>query len=243
VNRILRLITTLTAALLLAAGPVPAAAQAASEDATTSVSEHMHEQLTLISTIKSLIIAGKLEQLREPATLLADHETVAGLPDNFGPFLARLRTYARHVIEADDLVFAAKSVSKMAQTCGACHAANDVMLEFGYDRPPRLDVEDIVTHMQRHQWAVDRLWEGLIGPSAKAWNRGADMLIDVPLDVDVVTTTTALYREISEIMRRIHSLGRLGTETSTPDERGDLYGEVLGLCASCHVLLGRGPGN
>lgn len=221
----------------------PSLAQEAADEELSNVADHMHEHLTRISTIKAAIVAGQLTGVREPAIWLADHETVAGLPADFEPYVAQMKSYARHVIEARDLVSAANAVSQMARTCGNCHLVNGVELEFGYDRAPREDLEDVVTHMQRHQWAADRLWEGLIGPSDSAWARGADMLIDVPLNSDDVTTTTEQFDEISKMARRIHALGGIGTETVTPDARSELYGEVIGLCANCHVLLGRGPAN
>lgn len=221
----------------------PSAAQVVSEEERSAVADHMHEHLTRISTIKSAIVAGELEEVREPATWLADHETAAGLPTEFESYVIQMRSYARHVIEAQDLASAAESVSHMAKTCGNCHLVNDVSPEFGYDRRPREDLEDVVTHMQRHQWATDRLWEGLIGPSDTAWNRGADMLIDAPLLPSDVTTATDKVAEIGNIARRIHALGGIGTETKTPYARSELYAEVLGLCASCHTLLSRGPAN
>jgi hypothetical protein len=67
------------------------------------------------------------------------------------------------------------------------------------------------------------------------------MLIDAPLSPSDVTTTTDNVVEINDIARRIHALGGIGTETITPDARSELYAEVLGLCGSCHTLLGRGP--
>ena len=221
----------------------PSLAQEASEDEDSTVADHMHEHLTRIGTIKAAIVAGSLVGVREPAIWLADHKTVAGLPADFEPYVVQMKSYARHVIEADDLGTAAIAVSQMAKTCGNCHLVNGVNLEFGYDQTPREDIEDVVTHMQRHQWAADHLWAGLIGPSDSAWNRGADMLIDVPLESDDVTTVTEHHAEIGRIARRIHALGGISTETVTPDARSDLYGEVLGLCANCHVVLGRGPAN
>jgi cytochrome c553 len=138
---------------------------------------------------------------------------------------------------------AATAVSQMARICGDCHLAYGVQLEFGYDSLPSEDLEDVVTHMQRHLWAVDRLWEGLIGPSDRAWNRGADMLVDEPLTPDDVTITIEQHAEISNITRRIHAPGGISAATVTPDARSGLFGEVLGLCAGCHVMLGRGPAN
>jgi cytochrome c553 len=152
-----------------------------------------------------------------------------------------MRSYARQVIEAQDLASAAESVSNMAKTCSNCHLVNDIFLEFGYDNRPRAYLDDVVTHMQRHQWAVDRLWEGLIGPSDDAWNRGTDMLIDAPLRPSDVTEATAHNGELGKIVRRIHALGGIGTVTKSPDARSALYAEILGLCASCHTLLDRGP--
>ena len=221
----------------------PSLAQEISDDDDRTVADHMHEHLTRIGTIKAAIVAGRLADVQEPATWLADHETVEGLPPDFESYVAQMRSYARHVIEAEDLAAAAAAVSKMAKTCGNCHLVNGVNLEFGYDQEPREDVEDVVTHMQRHQWAADRLWEGLIGPSDTAWSRGADMLIDVPLAADDVTAVSEHHAEIIKIARRVHALGGISTETVTPDARSELYAEALGLCAACHVLLGRGPAN
>ena len=237
---ILWLALILTLALVVVAFR-PSLAQFASEEDRSVIADHMHEHLTRISTIKSAIVAGKLEEVREPATWLADHETAASLPAEFESYVIQMRRYARDVIEAQDLVSAAESVSKMAKTCGNCHLVNDVNMEFGYDQKPREDLEDVVTHMQRHQWAADRLWEGLIGPSDTAWNRGTDMLIDAPLQPSDVTMATEHVAEISNIARRIHALGGIGTQPMTPDARSELYAELLGLCASCHTLLGRGP--
>lgn len=228
---------------LLAIAFRPTAAQTVSDEERSAVAEHMHDHLTRITTIKAAIIAGKLEDVREPAIWLADHEEVAELPADFERYITQMRAYARQVVEARDLKSAAVSVSRMAKTCGNCHLVNHVNLEFGYDNAPRQDLEDVVTHMQRHQWAADRLWEGLIGPSNHAWDRGTDMLIDVPLDPSDVTVSTEHADEISSIARRIHALGGIGTETKTPDARSELYAEILGLCANCHMLLDRGPGH
>jgi len=236
-------LTLILVVALVAATMRPTLAQVASDEDRSMIADHMHEHLTRISMIKSAIVAGNLEGVDEPASWLAEHETVAGLPKEFESYVIQMKSHARRVIDAQNLVSAAKSVSEMAKTCGNCHLVNEINLEFGDDRMPRMDVEDVVTHMQRHQWAMDRLWEGLIGPSDTAWHRGADMLIDAPLLPSDVTTAVDDVAEISNIARRIHALGGIGTETKTPDARSELYAEILGLCSRCHTLLGRGPAN
>jgi cytochrome c553 len=219
----------------------PSFAQVMSEEDRSTIADHMHGHLTQISAIKAAIVAGRLEDVDGPARWLADHETAMGLPVESESYVTQMKSHARRVSEAQDLGSAAKSVSNMAKTCGNCHLVNEVNLEFGYDQKPHMDLGDVVTHMQRHQWAMDRLWEGLLGPSDTAWKRGADMLIDVPLLPSDVTRATANTEEIAEIAHRIHALGGIGTETKTPDARSELYAELLGLCARCHKLVGNGP--
>jgi len=219
-------------------------AQETGAEDISEVAMHMHEHLARITTIKALLIMGNLDGIREPATWLADHETVAGLPMNFEPYVGLMRQYAREVNNATDIEAAAIAVSGMARTCSNCHLVNEVVIEFGYDQLPA-EWSDTVSHMQRHQWAADRLWEGLIGPSDTAWNRGTDMLIDVPLQSDDVMDGASDDVDpagVDRIARRIHVLAGQGINARTPADRSELYGEMLGLCAECHTRLGRGPG-
>ncbi len=218
-------------------------AQEVVADGESDVATHMHEHLARITTIKSLIIMGDLDGVREPAIWLADHEAVAGLPANYEPYVGLMRQYAREVNNASDLESAAMAVSDMARTCSNCHLVNEIEIEFGYDQEPA-EWSDTVSHMQRHQWAADRLWEGLIGPSDIAWNQGTDMLVDVPLSpINVMDGTTGTFdaAAIDEIARRVHVLGGQGTNTRTPDARAALYADLLGLCAQCHSMLESGP--
>jgi mono/diheme cytochrome c family protein len=219
-------------------------AQGVDIDDRTEVADHMHEHLARITTIKANVIMGNLDGVRAPAAWLADHDAVVGLPANFEPYVDLMRGFAREVLDASDLNSAGKSVSKMARTCGNCHVANHVELEFGYDQMPA-EWADTISHMQRHQWAADRLWDGLIGPSDVAWNRGTNMLVDVPLLSDKVmdeTTDGVDPGALDEIAHRLHLLGSQGSNARSANARSELYGEILGLCSDCHTMLGRGPG-
>jgi len=237
-------LTSIACLALIAAGSRLLPAQEILDEHENVVVTHMHELLSRITVIKSLIIMANLDGAREPAAWLADHETVAGLPANFEPYVGLMREYAREINNAPDLKSAAIPVSQMARTCSNCHLANDIEIEFGYDQVPA-EWSDTVSHMQRHQWAADRLWEGLIGPSDTAWQRGTDMLVDVPLHPDDVMDEPSEdvdSEALERIARRIHVLARQGTNARTPTQRSELYGEMLGLCAECHTRLDRGPG-
>jgi len=214
---------------------LPAREVGAEIEIETEVATDMHEYLGRITTIKSLIIMGNLDGVREPAIWMADHDVADGLPADFEQYVGLMRQYARGVNNATDLISAALAVSGMAKTCSSCHLANEVEIEFGYDQVPA-EWSDTVSHMQRHQWAMDRLWEGLIGPSDTAWNRGMDMLVDVPLHADDVMSGDSAGADTAELERmasRVHALTRRGTTATTPTARADVYGELR---------LGRGPG-
>lgn len=242
--KIFNWLATITALVLVGTTAPLAPAQEIGASDESEVATHMHEHLTRITVIKSLIIMGNLDGVRDPARWLADHDAVAGLPRNFEPFVNLMREHAREVVKAANLKSAAVSVSNMARTCSNCHLANQVTLAFGFDRVPA-DWADTQSHMQRHQWAVDRLWEGLIGPSEIAWNLGADMLVDVPLHPDEVMDDASGEVDavaLDQMARRIHVLASQSANARTPTQRSDLYAEILGLCADCHTSLGRGPG-
>ena len=219
------------------------AAQEAVSEEETAAAAHMHDHLTYITTIKAFIIMGRLEGTRQPANWLATHERLADLPASFQPFVEFMRSSARQVEKAEDLGTAAAAVSLMAQNCGNCHMASRLNLEFGYDALPA-QWSDSETHMQRHQWAMDRLWEGLIGPSDTAWTRGTNMLAEEPLHAaDVSDNVSAKEAQALEnIARQVHELGAEGAGLTTLNDRSQVYGRILSLCADCHTRVGRGPG-
>ena len=86
------------------------------------------------------------------------------------------------------------------------------------------------------------MWEGIIGPSDVAWNRGIDMLVDVPPRPAYVldeTTYGVGADVIDKVAHDVHMLGDQGTVTITPDARSEMYGELLELCADCHTKFDR----
>jgi hypothetical protein len=87
--------------------------------------------------------------------------------------------------------------------------------------------------MARHVWAVDRLWEGLVGADDTRWSRGLAVLSDAPLPF---TTLRDGPRLATELQRRARA--QLDTRATTlSDDRGAAYGEILSICAGCHSAL------
>jgi hypothetical protein len=204
----------------------------------------MHDRLDNLTDIRSNLVMVDLAVARVPARALAERENDPAVAKQVEPYVEVLSKLATQVLEAESIESAAKSVSMLAANCGYCHMVNKVGLQFGYDQLPA-DWTDTQTHMQRHQWAIDRMWEGIIGPSAGAWKRGSTMLAGEPLHADYIVgiRNPEQAAVANELAGRVHELGRIGADAPTPAARSEIYSEMINLCADCHRRLGLGPGN
>jgi hypothetical protein len=195
-----------------------------------------------VNALRSAIVAGNLEGVRAPARWLATHESLPSLPPEWEVFVETLRENGRRVEKARSLVSAAFATSAMARSCGDCHRASEVTIDFEPAKPPPPHREDTATHMQRHLWAADRMWQGLIGPSEQAWAEGADMLLDVPLEPSQMgETPDNEQRELARMALEVHLIGSRAAIAYEPEHRSQLYSEYLSLCVDCHTTLERGP--
>lgn len=201
--------------------------------------DQMHSNYDAALAIKSAIIAGSLEGARGPAQQLAGQSRPADLLDQWADYDDAMKAAARDVAAATDLLAAAEATSRLGLACGDCHVANEVTIEFdSVDRPS--DKERARPHMERHQWAADRMWEGLIGPSAVAWRRGGNLLFESPLHPEDMGAEDG-DEAIITMSRRIHQLAGNATVVSEPAEKGEIYAEFLANCAACHTELSEGP--
>lgn len=196
--------------------------------------EHMHEHYDAVVRIQTAVIAGSLEATREPARWLVEHPAPEGIPAEWQIHVEAMRDAARAALDARDLTAAANATSRLGAACGSCHEANNIAVEFeSVDSPS--DDDDSRSHMQRHQWAADRMWEGLIGPSGWAWSRGGNLLFESPLRHE------SLDDERQTMARRIHQLAANATAVTSLDEKAEIYGEFLANCAACHTAMNQGP--
>lgn len=225
---------------LVLASPLLTSAQEPDRPEDPQTVGHMQAHLERISAIKDAILAGRLRQTREPAAWLAAHEPMEDLPLSFEPFVLSMRGHAEAIVAADDIPAAAAGVTAIANDCGGCHIASEIDLEFGYDEEPP-SWSDLQSHMQRHLWAIDRLWEGLIGPSDASWSRGIRMLAEAPL-LGTEATWDEEAAHGDELAHRVHDLGRQAASALTPLDRAEVYSEMIGVCAECHTRTGGGPG-
>ncbi len=224
-------ISAMTLAALLAATAGSTGGEAASAG---DLITHMHSHFDRITQIQQAVIRGDLDATRDPARWLAEHEPPPGLEQNFSTYLTAMRKAANQTLNAKSVDQAAAGVSTMAMACAECHVESGGNAPFPRLTPPA-DEPGVRAHMQRHQWAADRLWEGLIGPSDQAWNQAVDLLVEVPLHPTDVSGETD--RQITVLTRRVHELGAQGYVADSIEDRGDLYAEFLATCAQCHSRL------
>jgi len=220
-----------------------ATAQESTEAPGAEVAEHMHEHLSAISAMKTFIIAGQLDGMREPAVWMEEHVATPGLPGDWEPYVTQMRRYAGEAASARHLVFAAASVSEMARVCGDCHEANGAEVGLGNIGSPPADNQDVRTQMRRHLWAVNRMWQGLIGPSDSAWTGGSEVLAMVRVKASDIARAPNEEPQVNYLIKRLREIGAAGSEATSRESRSVLYGELLSLCADCHTWTGGGPGN
>jgi hypothetical protein len=99
----------------------------------------------------------------------------------------------------------------------------------------------VAADMQRHLWAADRMWEGLVGPSDTAWQAGVVALADAQLAPEAMADDRTLPKEVFALAEQAHEIGAKGGDEKDPAKRAELYGRYLGTCAACHAEIGVEP--
>lgn len=237
--------STLILALSLAAcgedGPPPVAPQPApsaspeQQQAKKETQSHMKTHFMKAYEAKDAVIRGDLEKARAPLTWLAEHDDAAHATEAWKPYIASMRAAAKDAAAAPDLTTAATGIANVARTCGDCHAKVPGGPSFaGNAAPPESD--DPKAHMQRHKWAADRMWEGLVAPDDKAWIAGATALHDASLTVEGASDKDVAKQSLAD---HVHEVA--GRPASSAEDRVAVFAQVLASCSACHVGTGGGP--
>lgn len=219
---------------------VPAAAAPAPPP---NVSAHMDEHFAKAAEAHNALLRGDLEAAKEPAKWIAEHQEVAGLPAAAAPAIEQMKKGARQMAEAADVAAAAQGAAAMAVACGQCHAASGAMPKFQQVAPVAAKSE-ASAHMIEHQQALDLLYQGLIGPSARAWADGAKALKGTPLGAAKLPTDPLLTKDRIAAEAAVHALADQAAAATDVPTKTEVYGKLAANCASCHALHGRvwGPG-
>lgn len=165
---------------------------------------------------------------------LAARELPADTPANWRTPHQRMHDAASRAANASSLELAGPVMGAVVEACGSCHTnlgAGPV-----YRRPLAPEGEtEVETEMLGHQWATERLWEGVTGPREEAWHRGAAALAAGRVFADRAGEVVPGLLERETALR---SAGQSAMAISGLHARADAYGTMLATCAACHQQAG-----
>ncbi len=186
------------------------------------------------------MVRGDLERARADMGWLATHERGGDLAEELRPQLAQMQTEAARFAEAQTLTEAGTALARTLTRCGSCHRSAEAGPEIGTPALP--DGDDVRSHMQRHRWAEERMWAGLITSSEEAYEAGAGVLREAALhEGELPGHDTQPDGRLEPITGLVHQLGADAQAAEDWDERANIYGRLLATCAACHRLLDAGP--
>ena len=213
--------------LLAAAGSCrPTPPTSPSPEDAPAVRFEMDEHYMDVWAIKDAVVDGELDTVAELAERLAAREREADHPSSWDPHVQHVVTHAEALTKGDDLGVAASGVAQLGAACGGCHSDLGVQVTFDDTVEPDMDDDSSAASMQRHQWAVDRMWEGLVGPSDWAWEHGAELIVHAPGCAETPDGPGCAA---------MATLGPQAVAAADENARVDVYGKLLGTCAACHA--------
>lgn len=184
--------------------------------------------------LEQAVIDGDLEAVATHANWIVDELPAKSLPKSWQPQLARMQAAAGEAAKAEDLAAAAAAAGKVIETCGACHAAVGGGPKLA-EPTPMPEGEDSKARMLRHQWAAERMREGMIGPSDERWQLGANAVSVAPPEPCPIENAEVLADDVLSLRDKIYVIGAEAAKTQAADQRARVYGEYLSTCAGCHV--------
>jgi mono/diheme cytochrome c family protein len=200
---------------------------------SATVGDRMFDHFSRAGQIQTALIMGDLDGARRPGSWLAEHESFEDLGSEAQPWVEMIRSSAREVEEAPSIEEAADATGRLASACAGCHTASNDGPRFrsAGDAPP---ANTRGAHMVGHLWAMDRMWEGLIGASDETWRAGARAIADIEPESGFPGGGTAAV-----LARTVHDQAQ-EAERAEAQDRPAAYAEMMKTCASCHTLLGAG---
>lgn len=203
---------------------------------TPSTRDYMWKHFERVGDMESAVIDGNLERARSLAGVIAISDSIPGLPANGKPYEAALRDQARIGATAPDLAAAGRSVAGMGRSCGACHAALNRGPRFARTNRPVASEQPVTDAMLRHRWAMDQMWDGLIGPSDSSWRRGAAALQEESTYMELIRPNVPRGDAMRAMAISIRQAGARAQNETDAEQRAIIYGRLLTTCTGCHDL-------
>lgn len=218
-------------------GPTPAVTSSG-ESLVAKMMEvriHMHVRFAAARRLEQAIVFSDLDRAHGEAKIIAELAEPDVLPE-WQPYIAQIRDAAGQVILTKDLAAAATMSALVGRRCAQCHQASKAKLVWAKERAPATNTK-LASNMTSHQWATNRMWEGLIGPSSERWRDGAQLLANAPLTIVAEADNLPPDVAVSDDVARIRLIAKRALAAETLDARANLYGEMLQSCVRCHTTI------
>jgi hypothetical protein len=231
-------------ALSACSKPAPPAAEqpaaTASAQPSADTAARMDSHFGKVRELEQAVIRGDLESAKAAAQWIAERQETAGLPTGTEIYVTSTRNAARAVAASASPAGAGMAAAFAVAACGECHAAAKVTPRMPEASAPAAGT-GTRAHMLAHQYAVDLMYRGMVGPSESLWKQGAEALKVAPLtDKDLAKPS----KETAAAEARVHEIAGRVAQAADAGSRIAVYGELIGGCANCHALHGMvlGPG-
>lgn len=201
---------------------------------SSAVGSRMWNHYQHVSAVRNAVVRVDLPAAQAAARWVASHQDSTGLPAAALPYTDSIALAARLVRDAPDLYTAAAATARMGAACGSCHLAAGQGPHFVATASPLPAADTSLTErMALNWWAVNRMWDGLTGPSDASWSRGAIALVDVPHYQGLIQRSRGIRPVADYYAGRIRALA-VRAPLTPPEERAEVYGEILSSCSGCH---------
>jgi len=175
------------------------------------------------------VVRGNLEEFRYHLGRLAQNAEPEGAPESWQPHAQRLGETAAAGSTATDSVSAAVAVGRGGEVCGQCPIEHGIELIYGSLAMP--EGTGVGAAMRGHEWASERMWEGIVDPSAEGWQAGSDQLASL----DVLANLSDPSDELRHLETLLKELAIEAQVATTHSDRAQLYGRLLMSCSGCHT--------
>jgi cytochrome c553 len=188
---------------------------------------------------RAALTRADLKAAREAMAWLAGHPLADTLPESAQPRMAAFQAAAGEFEQVRKVRDGALALARIARQCGECHRAMEMGPSFA--RPPLPEGENAISHMRRHHWAANRMWEGLVAGDPELYAEAAQGFAEPALSARELGAAPVAQAELESLIRHVHQLGARAGVATDDAARAEIYGELLASCAGCHRALERGP--
>jgi hypothetical protein len=208
--------------------PTPVPTSPPEGDLKAEMRHHFKE----VTAVQAALIQGDLAEAKRVAGELALMHVSEGW--GWERYAFRVRERAQKLARLATADRAYGLVTDMATQCARCHVDSGAVAGFAWS-PEIADDGTVPTRMARHQWAAERLWHGLVGPSTERWNEGVRVLAEQPQPAEAMAKDPRARERVGALSFELVARAKQAAKTTGQGARARVFAGMLEVCAACHT--------